>query len=74
MQFQIIETQFILIITRKCCKRIESLPQSNPITLDTGIPTKDEASETNVQNLFSPFPCTQGSLQARAGLFLGLII
>ena len=29
---------------------------------NTGLPTKDETSETIVRNLFSPFSCIQGYL------------
>ena len=36
----------------------------------TGLPTKDVTSETILRNLFSPFSCIQGSLEAKTGLFL----
>ena len=42
--------------------------------LTTGLPTKDETSQTIVRNLFSPFSCIQGSLQAKTVLFLCLIV
>ena len=38
--------------------------------VDTGISTKNE---TIVWNLFCPFSCIPGSLQAKAGIFLCLI-
>ena len=40
----------------------------------TGLATKDETSETIVRNLFSPFFCIRGLLQAKTGLFVCLII
>ena len=40
----------------------------------TALATKDETSETIVRNLFNPFPYIQGSMKAKTGLFLCLII
>ena len=35
------------------------------IYIYTGLLTKNETSETIVRNLFSPFSCSQGSLEAK---------
>jgi len=40
----------------------------------TGLPTQDQTSKTTLWKVFSSFPYIQGSLKAKTGLFLCLIM